>query len=368
MAVNNIEASGAAGNGSQRSNFSDLANVASRFNLNYVTNLGVNWLWLEPVHPIGIVATVHSPYCVKNFFQVNQAMSKANSRPAAMQEFTNFVAAADAAGVNVMMDVPFNHTAHDCELAAEGVADFGGPGNPGNWQPTDLISNRVPQFYSASNNAWCSRATSANNIALAPDIDIAKWTDVSDVFFGDYAALVCSNPQNDSNQSSPWDWFDCSAGTGSFDQITQNVWKYDADCLLYWLDQTGCTNGTPAGQTSVGIDGIRADFAGGLPPQCWEYIINRVRSRKWDFVFLAESLSWPPPSAPTFRSGRDFDILCDSVYSAFQAASSATGFQNIFNSERNSYGQCLMLWNAASHDAGFYYTDHYQALIRLMVS
>ena len=26
-----------------------------------------------------------------------------------------------------------------------------------------------------------------------------------------------------------------------------------------------------------------------------------------------------------------------------------------------------MLWNAASHDAGFYYTDPYQALIRFMV-
>jgi hypothetical protein len=29
---------------------------------------------------------------------------------------SNFVAAADAAGVNVMMDEPFDHTAHDCEL------------------------------------------------------------------------------------------------------------------------------------------------------------------------------------------------------------------------------------------------------------
>ena len=165
----------------------------------------------------------------------------------------------------------------------------------------------------------------------------------------------------------PDDWFDYSTSTGSFDHITQNVWRYFADSILYWLNQTGCTNGTPANQTSVGIDGIRADFADGLPPQCWEYIINKVRSQKWDFVFLAESLSWPPPSAPTYRSGRDFDILCDSVYSAFQTATTATSYQNIFNSERSSYGQCLMLWNAASHDAGFYYTDPYQALIRFMV-
>jgi glycosidase len=364
LAVGIVNASGPASN--QRSYFSDFTNATKRFNLNYVTNLGVNWLWLEPIHPIGTVASVNSPYSVKNFFQVSPLMGKANTRPAAMQEFQGFVAAADTAGVNVMMDVPFNHTARDCELDAEGVADFGGTENPGNWQPTDLIPNRVPQFYSAT-NAWCSRASNSTNIAIAPDINISKWTDVYDVFNGDYAALVCSNPQNDANFNSADDWFDYSTGTGSFDQTTQNVWKYYANCLLYWLNQTGCTNGTPADQTFVGIDGIRADFANGLPPQCWEYIINKVRSRKWDFVFLAESLSWPPPSAPTYRSVRNFDILCDSVYSAFQTAKSATHYHSIFNSERSSYGQCLMLWNSTSHDAGGYFTDPYQGLIRFMV-
>ena len=79
--------------------------------------------------PIGILDSINSPYCVKNYFQVNQPwMSKANTRPAGMTEFINFVAAADAAGVNVMMDEPFDHTAHDVELDNEGVTDFGGRG------------------------------------------------------------------------------------------------------------------------------------------------------------------------------------------------------------------------------------------------
>jgi glycosidase len=375
LAVNNIDAAGAASDGSQRSTFVDLYNgpgsrpydpVTNRFNLNYVTNLGVNWLWLEPIHPIGIQGSINSPYCVKNNFQVSPWMSKANTRPAGMTEFQGFVAAADASGVNVMMDVELDHTSHDCELDNEGVTDFGGAGNPGNWQPTDEIPIRVPQFYAATGN-YCSRASSSNNIAVAPDIDIAKWNDVSDIFYGIYAARVCENPADDNNDLSPDDWFDYTTNTGYFDQITQNVWIYYSDMLLYWLNQTGCTNGTPANQTSVGIDGIRADFADGLPPQCWEYIINKVRCQKWDFVFLAESLSWPPPSATAYRSGRDFDILCDSVYSAFRTAAQATDYQTIFNEERNAYGACLMLWNAASHDAGFYYADPYQALIRFMV-
>lgn len=373
LAVNNIGAQGAATDGSQRSTFVDLYNgpgsraydpVYNRFNLGYVTNLGANWLWLEPIHPRGIQDSINSPYCAKNYFAVSPWMSKANTRAAAMQEFQGFVAAADAAGVNIMLDEPFDHTAHDVELAGEGVADFGGAGNPANWQATDLIASRLPQFFSAT-NAYCSRATVSNFIAVAPDRgDISKWTDVSDVFFGVYDALVCQNPADNNNYANTGDWFDYTTNTGSFDLITQNVWRYFADSLLFWLDQTGCTNGLPASQTAVGVDGLRADFAEGLPPQAWEYIINTVRTRKWDFVFLAESLGG---GATTYRSSRDFDVVNDSVYSQFQTAATATNYQGIFNTERGAYENCLMLWNATSHDAGFFYTDPYQALIRFMV-
>jgi len=373
LAVSNIGAQGTASDGSQRSTFVDLYNgpgsraydpISNRFNLNYVTNLGVNWLWLEPVHPIGIEGSINSPYCVKNYFQVSPWLSKANTRAAALQEFQGFVAAADAAGVNVMIDVPFDHTAHDAELDNEGVADFAGAGNPGNWQPTDPIATRVPQFYSATNE-YCSRASTPNTIAIAPDRgDFQKWSDVSDVFYGVYDALVCQNPQDNDNYLNNDDWFDYRPSTGSFDYITQNVWKYFADTLLYWLNATGCTHDTPASQTAVGIDGIRADFAEGLPPQCWEYIINKVRSQKWDFVFLAESLNG---GAPSYRSSRAFDIVNDSVLYEFRTAATASDYQDIFEVERSNYRQCLMLWNSTSHDVGGYYNDPYMALLRFMV-
>lgn len=373
LAVNNVGAQGAATDGSQRSTFVDLYGgpgarpydpLTNRFNLGYVTNLGVNWLWLEPIHPRGVASSINSPYCVKSFFQVASSMSKASTRSAAMQEFQGFVAAADAAGVNVMLDLPFNHTAHDVELASEGVADFAGTGNSGNWQPADLMTNRVPQFFSAAGNYW-SRAASCANIAVAPDRgDFSKWGDVSDVFFGVYSSLVRQNPQDNTNYLSSADWFDYSATSGSFDHITQNVWRYCADCILYWLSQTGCTNGMAPNLSAIGVDGIRADFAEGLPPQCWEYIINKVRSRKWDFVFLAESLNG---GAPTYRSSRHFDIVNDSVLYSFRTAASAADYQTIFNAERSSYGQCLMLWNSTSHDVGGYYADPYAALVRFMV-
>jgi glycosidase len=365
-----------------RSTFTDLYNgpgsrgydaVTNRFNLDYVKNLGVNWLWFQPIHPSGVQNrqtdpdtgqpyTVGSPYAVKNFFQVNPLMSKANTRAAALVEFTNFVAAADAKDVNIMLDEPFNHSAWDAELDASGVYYF-----KTNAQPTDTFSSSEARFYSRT-DAYDQRAFSAGSVAQAPDrYDFGKWTDVADIYFGRYAALV-ANSGATGNQVNEGDWFDYSVGSdssagsgnGHFDRTTQNVWRYFADCLLYWLDKTGCPAGTPANQTYKGIDGLRADFGQGIPPQCWEYIINKVRSRKWDFVFMTESLDG---GAVTYRSNRHFDILNENLIFSLQSASTATDYRSALESRRTAYGQALLLLNHVSHDEQSY-SDPYQALIR----
>jgi len=369
-------------NSGDRSTFADLCDgpgaraynaVSNRFNLDYVRNLGLNWLWFQPIHPQGIDGRqtdpvtgqpyeVGSPYAVKNFFEVAPLMSKANTRAGAMQEFTNFVAAADAAGVNVMLDAPFNHTAYDCELAASGVYYFNT-----NAQPTDQVRSNEARFYSRT-DAYDLRASGAGNIAVAPDrYDFGKFGDTYDVFFGRYAALVANRGQS-GNYLNEEDWFDTTigsenssgSGNGHFDPITQRVWKYFADYILYWLDQTGCPAGTPAGQTYKGIDGLRADFGQGLPPQCWEYIINKARSRKWDFVFMTESLDG---GAVTYRSNRHFDILNENIVFALKSAESASGYRNLFESRRAAYGQSLVLLNNTSHDEENY-DDPFQALVR----
>ena len=354
----------------------------AKFNLNYVTNLGVNWLWFQPIHPNGIDGRfidpdtslpfeVGSPYAVKNFFEINPMMSKANTRAAGMQEFTNFVAAADAANVSIMLDAAFNHTAHDCELAASGVFYWGGVGNPGNWQLTDEIRNRATRVYSRT-DAYDRRASSSANTAPAPDrYDFGfKWDDVKDVYFGRYAALWVNSGSSGAHQNEG-DWFDTSIGSegssgsnnGHFDTITQNVWRYFADYILYWLDKTGHTSGTPANQSSKGVDGLRADFGQGLPPQAWEYIINKVRSRKWDFVFMCESLDG---GAVTYRSNRHFDILNENIMFELKDADDATKYRTAFESRRNAHGQGLVLMNTTSHDEENY-EDPFQALVRYTV-
>ena len=358
-----------------RSTFTDLHNgpgsrgydaVTNRFNLTYAKNLGINWLWFQPIHPPGIDGrqidpatsqpySVGSPYAVKNFFQINPLLSKANTRDAALVEFTNFVAAADAAGMNIMLDEPFNHTAYDCELDASGVFYFAT-----NAAPTDEIRNREWRFYSLSGD-YCARASNAGNVAVAPDRgDFGKFDDTHDVFFGRYAALVCQNPSDNGNYVNEGDMFDYSANTGNFDAVTQKVWKYFSDNLLYWLDKTGCPQGTTAANSFKGIDGLRADFGQGIPPQCWEYIINKVRARKWDFVFMTESLDG---GAVTYRSNRHFDILNENLIFSLQNAANTSDYRSAFENRRTAYGQSLVLLNHVSHDEQTY-SDPYQALIR----
>ena len=327
---------------------------------------------------------------MKNFFEVSPLLAKNYTpsaiynpndpqedagRAAAMTEFRDFVAAADARGVNVMLDAPFNHTAYDGELAGSGAAYFSPGANP-----RALLRETDTRFYSRNAN-YCQRATlvSGQGPAVAPDRDdFGKFGDVYDVFFGRYSALVCQNPADNASylnegdiffyQDVNWAGVDKTIvldGQNRPINVTQNTWKYFSDYILFWLDQTGCPAGTSvADQAYKGIDGLRADFGQGLPPQCWEYLINKARSRKWSFVFMAESLDG---GAVTYRSGRHFDVLNENIVFPFQQATTASAYRDIFEGRRSAYGQAMVLLNNTSHDEENY-GDPYQALIRYLAS
>jgi outer membrane protein assembly factor BamB len=363
-----------------------------RFSLAYLKQLGVNALWLQPIHPRGIdgrqtdLATnrpfeLGSPYAVKNYFAVMPLMASgftpgsspaANDTPqgraVALTEFQNFVKAANAQHITVFLDVPFNHTAHDTELAAPGQHYWG---NAGSADTTEIRAVEARTF--SRSNEYDQRA-SASNIAAAPDrYDFGKWADVSDLYFGRYAALVANESQKE-NYKNESDWFDYSvgsedgngAGNGHFDQITQRVWQFFGDYMQFWLTETGYPEnpGHTALDITAGIGGLRADFAQGLPPQAWEYIINRTRSRKWDFVFMAESLDG---GAVTYRSNRHFDVLNENLIYAFHGATKAGDFQSLYNSRRASYGDSLVLLNTSSQDEDNY-KDPYEAALRFAVN
>ena len=390
----NIDASG--DQMAQRSTFADLHNSAKRWNLDYLKNLGCNYLWFQPIHPNGIDGrqidpntglpfTVGSPYAVKNFFDIMELMGQSNTRSGALAEFQGFMTATDTAGVGVMLDAPFNHSSYDVELAQKGV-DLIKPGST----TTTQIRNAEARFFShgdlfnIANNNYCIRASSASDVAPAPDRnDFGKFADTFDIYFGQYSALVCLNNQDNGNYLNENDIFQYGdpawnsvdfAVSGVNNNITRNVWRYFASYIPYWLTQTGHSgvNSTPAdgdaatrlALDSKGIDALRADFGQGLPPPAWEYIINVARSHKWNFVFMTESLDG---SAVTYRSARHFDILNENIIFPFQSATQTSDYRSIFDSRRSAYGQALVLLNSTSHDEQNY-VDPFEALIRYGVS
>lgn len=88
---------------------------AAQEQLPRLKELGVDILWLMPIHPIGEVnrkGTLGSPYAIKDYFGVNPEFGTED-------DFRAFVDAAHAQGLNVILDWVANHTAWDNPLATE---------------------------------------------------------------------------------------------------------------------------------------------------------------------------------------------------------------------------------------------------------
>ena len=74
--------------------------------MEHFKKLGVNMLWLMPVHPIGVKKGINSPYSVRNYYAVaDEYGSKA--------DFRDLVQTAHNQDIGIMMDWVANHTAWD---------------------------------------------------------------------------------------------------------------------------------------------------------------------------------------------------------------------------------------------------------------
>jgi hypothetical protein len=74
--------------------------------------LGVDVLWFMPIHPIGVVnrkGSLGSPYSIIDYRDVNPEYGTKD-------EFVRLIEQVHERGMKVMMDVVYNHTAHDSTL------------------------------------------------------------------------------------------------------------------------------------------------------------------------------------------------------------------------------------------------------------
>jgi hypothetical protein len=354
-----------------RSTFRDLLGIGNPggdddsfdpFNLEYLNFIQANCLWFQPIHPNGFERGENdpltgspyapgSPYATKDYWAVMPVMGAGNSEASALSEFTNYVAQCDAytgsvGSIHIMLDGVFNHTSWDAVMGQGGV-DLGFSPTP-----TNKIGHLRPQWYSLMTDYGqpATSYTSAylNDFATAPDRgDFGKWNDVTELYFGKYSALVRNNPEKNGDYLNEDDVYDFAGMTTDI----KDLWRYFAYYPEYWIKKTGHsgTNTWNAAQDDKGIDALRCDFGQGLPPQIWEYIINRTRAKKWNFVFMAETLDGGKPG---YRSNRHFDILNESLVFQFTQSkiNDSSALSYAFYLRNLAYNNGAILLNVTSHD------------------
>jgi len=90
----------------------DFNGVTAR--LDELKDLGVDILWLMPIHPLGEKlkkGTIGSPYCVRDFYAVNPDYGTTN-------DFKQLITEAHQRGMKVVMDIVAGHTAWDSVMMA----------------------------------------------------------------------------------------------------------------------------------------------------------------------------------------------------------------------------------------------------------
>jgi len=74
--------------------------------LDSIKTLGVNVIWLMPIHPIGKIKSVNSPYCIQNFNEVNPEYGS-------LADLRLLVEEAHKRKIAVILDWAANHTSWD---------------------------------------------------------------------------------------------------------------------------------------------------------------------------------------------------------------------------------------------------------------
>lgn len=88
----------------------DLQGIEER--LDSIRKLGVNVIWLMPIHPIGSEKGINSPYCIRDYRSIA-------SEYGALEDLRSLINGAHQRGMAVIMDFVANHTAWDHPWVAE---------------------------------------------------------------------------------------------------------------------------------------------------------------------------------------------------------------------------------------------------------
>jgi len=123
-----------------RSHSADRSFKAVTADLERIQALGIDLVWLMPIHPIGVKNhkfTVGAPYAVQNYYQVNPRFGR-------LDDFKALVDSVHSRGMHIILDMVLNHTAWDNPLIEE--------------HPDWYTKNEAGEIVSPANTDWSDTA------------------------------------------------------------------------------------------------------------------------------------------------------------------------------------------------------------------
>ncbi len=157
--------------------------------LDRLDSLGIDILWLMPVHPIGVEGrkgTLGSYYSVKDYYDINPEYGT-------LDDFKHFLEAAHNRGFKVILDWVANHTARDCSWTTE-HADWyykdskGKPATLYDWTDTAHLNYDNEEVAPAMIEAmkyWLGLGVDGFRCDVAAEVPVSFWdrcrTELQDV-------------------------------------------------------------------------------------------------------------------------------------------------------------------------------------------
>lgn len=148
--------------------------------LERIRSLGVDVVWLMPIHPIGRVSrkgSLGSPYSIADYRAINPEYGS-------IEDFGRLVARTHELGMKLMIDVVYNHTALDSVLVADHPAWYhlDASGRPMTTVPewSDVIDLAYPNreledYLLASLREWSRLGVDGFRCDVAPLVPIEFW-------------------------------------------------------------------------------------------------------------------------------------------------------------------------------------------------
>ena len=151
--------------------------------LDRIQSMGVDIVWFMPIHPIGKKhhkGTLGCPYSISDYRSVNPEYGN-------LEDFQSLVDEIHAHGMKVMIDVVFNHAAHDSILAEKYPQFFhqDDHGHPVTTVPdwSDVIDLKHPQpeltnYLADCLSYWVSLGVDGFRCDVASLVPIEVWRDI----------------------------------------------------------------------------------------------------------------------------------------------------------------------------------------------